>query len=449
MQVGFNLPVYLDRDGHWLGPFPHVDPRDRSQLNPLWAESLPRNLARLARMKVSVLRVFIMGNCFNYGPAPVLTRSIGDGLVGSSVGLKERWQFNQPEYLDDDRSYRGDPDGQLRRFDKHFTLLLQQCKTFGIKLLPSIIDFEAFLDPLPSARGANLASRAGGRGDVIEDSAKRKRFFDHVLSKFLSLAAPFREHVFAFELMNEPIQNSRAIKVAAPAIGNRIISESAMFEFLRQGCELIESAGFHSTVGHRYYVDCTKFPTGTLAQYHYYPPSGYARPSVRNLQHAAMASGLVASDAVVADVDRYIERAVYNDDPMEIPTRAAALKEIPDAQTRLRPGWTRKVEDVFIGEFGSAVDLGSGGTTAGAWPELNGLDRYPATVLPTRLKLLANKGYGLALPWPHLDASDFKWPLDDKPDNGKILRPYTDDLTCKMDESRWQSICAFTGATYR
>jgi hypothetical protein len=276
MRVGFNYPQFANRDGHQFGPFPQVDAKDTFQENPLWIKTLPVNLQVLKKMNVSVVRWFILGNCFNYGPPPRQVE-IRQPLPDLDDGEFE-WRFDQPDFLDDPK-YRGDPDGKVRKFADHLPLLFAEFAKPGldIQIIPSLIDFHALLDPLPGERSPTLKNRARGRGDIVTDPVKRSRFFERVLKPMLSLALPFKSHIYAWEVINEPIWNVNLIKPITPRTGNRVIPEAVMREFLEQACTIIEDAGFQSTVGHRFFEDCLKFPTGTIAQFHYYPFTATAR----------------------------------------------------------------------------------------------------------------------------------------------------------------------------
>ncbi len=429
MQVGFNYPWYSNRYGHWMGPFPHVNATDTSHLTPIWISSLPANLAQLARMKVQVVRMFIMGDCFNYGPAPF--------KLSGTPGLPSfpfLWRFNQPEYLDDP-AYTHDPDGKSRRFSDHYIRLLQTFKNAGLKLIPSIIDFPAFLNP-PSIRtnltGIGGSLIAGGRADIVEDLDKRRKFFEHVLQGFIDISLSnekkYKDVIYAIEIMNEPTWNIRTIK-PGPAIdnvGNRIISESTMGEFLAQACKRIEDAGFESTVGHRFYKDCLQLPTGTLAQFHYYPPPDYIQEAaditIGRIQQELGIGHPLQVPSRVTEGEHAIENVLYSPDPLVIPDHDQALRDIQAMQLKVRPGWTRSVRDVFIGEFGTSID----GKT---WPELQKRDQDPTVIVEGRLLHLFKKGYPLALMWPHKTDTSGK----------------DDSLITKMDQDRWSGVARFTG----
>jgi hypothetical protein len=405
MKVGFNYPVWANCDGHWIGPIPGAA-GPTPLPNPRWVTLLP-NLKSLANMGITVVRCFIMGNCYNYGPAPQKRPQ--------KWKLRDKWTFDQPAWLDDNHA---DPDGVVRRFDEHFKKLLQEFDAVNsqnrpgppLLCLPSIIDFHAFLDPLPGERDPTLSFRARGRGDIMEDTAKRRLFFTNVLQKFLSLATGYKKNIFAIEIMNEPHWNFVDFKPVDPVATNRVIPKSVVGDFLREACDTIEAAGFESTVGHRFYSECSDLPSGTKAQFHYYPDT---------LKYYPLGN-LVNPLAVV-----------INDDPNPIPTYDDALKKIAADQKNVRPGWQKTVTDVFVGEAGSRLPGQYPGffNQGRLWPELNGKDGSDSEVVYQRLKLLSDKKYKLACVWPDIDASG------------------SDALPDKMKMEKIKSLLRFTGGT--
>ncbi len=346
LQVGFNYPQYANYYGRWIGPCPGIDPKG-SQLNPIWSSSLPVNLARLARMKVRVVRMFIMGNCLNYGQAPLFQTYDPSFTLVTPMQTLGVWHFNPPEYLDDP-AYTHDADGKTRKFSDHYTRLLQCFKDAGLKLIPSVVDFQAFIDPFPGEfhPGWNLAR---GRADIVENADARSKFFTHILKKFIELSIPYKDQILAIEVINEPQWNIRSVKPpdVNPQFGNRIISEPIMIEFLAQACDLIEQAGLDSTVGHRFYQDCLQLPTGTLAQFHYYPPPNYLENLSGITIEPLLIRPLVTTQPAV--IAQRSVASVFNPDPLVIPDHDSALREIQAAQLKVRPGWRYKVKEVFVG----------------------------------------------------------------------------------------------------
>jgi hypothetical protein len=296
-------------------------------------------------------------------------------------------------------------------------------KSEKLQVIPSIIHFQAFLDPLPTERVQGGALLARGRADVVEDSVKRKVFFENVLKQFLYLSAPYVEQIYAIEIMNEPIFNTKNVSPTEPHLGNRIIAQDVMRDFLSQACEMIENAGFESTVGHRFFDDCLRYPTGTRAQFHYYPLPDYAQNTIEKVTTHIQIPGFVTEE------EHWVEKIFYTPDPLIIPERNAALAEIVAAQAQIRPGWKKNVKNVFVGEFGSDIS----GDHGGPWPELKGEDRSPLAVVLKRLMLLSNKGYDLALVWPHKGSQATN----------------LDRLSDKMDEDRWFALSTFARGAFK
>jgi hypothetical protein len=243
----------------------------------------------------------------------------------------------------------------------------------------------------------------------VEDPAKRKKFLERVLKKLVDLSQPFKDSIFAWEVVNEPIWNVNLLKPVDPTLGNRVIPRFVMKEFLEQACTIIEDAGFPSTVGHRFFEDCLNLPTGTIAQYHYYP-------------HTATLSLPFGSPSIP------ILALVISDDPATIPDYNSALSQIRDAQFKVRPKLQergKKVEDVFIGEFGATLD----GSHGDFWPELKGADKTASEILFQRFGLLLRKGYKLGAVWPDLALTD-------------------DTIDKKLTLAKIQSLCRFTGGSF-
>jgi hypothetical protein len=111
---------------------------------------------------------------------------------------------------------------------------------------------------------------------VINDPVKRKVFLDTVLGEFLDASKAYPDQIFAWEVMNEPFWLTTGFGPLSPAVWlHRIpeVSEAIMIDFLNDAVHRIDSAGFQSTVGHRFLSDLDTFPTGKVRQFHYYAKS--------------------------------------------------------------------------------------------------------------------------------------------------------------------------------
>lgn len=439
MEVGFNYPWFGNRASHWIGPFPQV--QDKEHLDPLWIRTIPTNFGRLKRMGVSVVRVFLLGDCFNYAPGRVRCIEEASELAlrhgYTSPALWSPWRFDQPEY-DLDVPNSKDPDGKPRQFKNHYRQLLICAKNSGLRLIPSIVSFEAFCEPNKKLYESDPVNVAGGRRDILIDAVAQRKWITHVLKVFVDLSKEsdeLKKQIYAIEVMNEPWWNVNVS--GAVRKGCIPVPMSMMKTFLSECCKVIEEAGFDSTVGHRFYNDCLEFPTGTIAQFHYYPK--FHSSALLLLERSAHLSPTMEGISVLSDI---VERTLYPEVRM-LPRHPDALFQIQDAQQKVRSDWSsipnvtsnmgntpRKVKKVIVGEFGSTLmsevnsDLFSAPPTASPWPELNGSDRSSDSILHTRLSHLRSLGYELALVWPSLDGDD------------------RDAL--KMKEDRWASLCRFT-----
>ena len=194
------------------------------------------------------------------------------------------------------------------------------------------------------------------------------------LETLVSASLPFKETIYAWEVMNEPSWNTR---IFAPGLAGEdqafrywptppLVSKDAMRRFLAEGVARIEALGFPSTVGHALLEDLAEFPTGSVPQFHYY---------------SALDSPLGAL------------RAALGDKGQDLPT-------LGDVKERLARDPASP--DPFVGEIGSSVVHGV------PWPALDGRDAGPDLTEAVRrrvferLQHVAGMGYGLSLVWPDL-----------------------------------------------
>jgi hypothetical protein len=229
MKVGYNYPWGWNKYGINFGPG-----RDLNA----WETTLPKNLLLLQDLGISVVRWFLMGNCWNYGPMPDLVFTPDRG-----------WQY-ECQTIDNPAQ------------------IFRDSKT-GIKLIPSFCDF---------GMGGRIGyGGGGGRVELIRNHTKRDKFLDTMLEGFLSVAVENKDQIYAFEMMNEPCWLYRNISkpvnltvLPAPAA----VEFGDLQEFLRLGVSKINAKGLPSTVGHRFFDDLALFGpdcTGTIRQFHYYP----------------------------------------------------------------------------------------------------------------------------------------------------------------------------------
>lgn len=335
MKVGFNYPWAFNKMGLYFGPHQDEPWMDR------WLSFFRENLIELRQMGIEVVRIWLLCNGANYGPRPTKTRSYLPPPRLSLDGLR-KWLFP-------DVGYRFEPPISLdQAFIEHMRQMLEIVKASetGIQLIPSLLTFEFFID----------------HQDVAKDARKRDMFLSTALDPLLSTSKDYRDQILAWEVMNEPSWDTAIF--SPPVRGGSVmpwiplLSQAEMAGFLAAALKRIEAGGFQSTVGHRYFRDFSRFPTGTLRQFHYYG------------------------------------KTVLGDDDHEIPPYSVT-------------------QGAFVGEIAPTDGHGR------PWPELHGSDRDRRQAAFERLKALARKGYKLTLIWPDLGwsgpppGSDFDTELRD------------------------------------
>lgn len=342
MRVGFNYPTSYNRFGSDFGPNIWVSTADWQSRNALEAagnvsaiplpplfDHVDRNLANLKKMGIEVVRWFILGNGNSYGPAP--TRRI---RRTTSASYYNDYEFSPPARVDS-------------RFRRDFEELLKRFRTAQLQLVPSLISFE-FGSNQKTGTGPSPGTGWGGRADVIRDPAKRKTFLDTMLAELLAASAAYRDQIYAWEVVNEPVWlclDIGALSVPEWSPRQPEVTWSQMTDFLNDATGRINSAGFQSTVGHRYFDDLARFPTGSMPQFHYYG------------EHHWYAVG------------------AYKSDPPKIGGGGLFGGRKP-----------------FLGELDSSRNR-----FGDAWSELGRADSTEE-----RLRLLAREGCDLALVWPDL-----------------------------------------------
>jgi len=305
MDLGFNYPFPWNAYGRYFGR--GAPPGSEPELAN-WLGELERNLEVLRqRLGMKVVRLFLLCNAWNYGRV--------------EAGRFAPPQHLHPAFLED-----------LHR-------VLDVFRAQRMKVILSLFDFKAF----------GRAWRQNGCGErhaILHDPWTQRIVLEQTLSAFLQVSAPYRDVVFAWEVMNEPAWNTWRLAPRSSA-GGRTTSVEVMAAFLARATSLIDAHGFPSTVGHRFVSDLRRYPTGTLRQFHFYPTGPMGR----------------------AVIDR----------------------TLPEFSTT----------GAILGEFG----VQGSGEQGQPWPELHGLDRGSTRIRTLhRLRHVRDKGYRLALLWP--DGSD-------------------------------------------
>lgn len=330
MQLGFNYPWAFNKYGFYFGlhleeptllsspanssfPLGNLDPLSEVPGEEMWMEQwLPEFLQRAIYLKtnlnVSVIRIFLMCNALNWGKTV-------DGVLIA------------PPYLHP-------------RFIYHLETLLEHAAQAQVKLIPSLLDFGIDDPALGKKR----------RTAIISDPKLRQVFFSQVLDPMLQASKPFAKTIYAWEVMNEPSWLVSPFWPHSYFPRKRNVTYEQLKSFLREALDRIEAQGFGSTVGHRFSSDLSKYATGTLPQFHYYPKRIYPPKFI------------MASDE----------------------------RELPDARM---PAITKTA---FLGEFGVRPDQGD------PWRELRGKDFDVSASVVERFRAAEGKHYPLALLWPDL-----------------------------------------------
>jgi hypothetical protein len=259
MEVGYNYTWAFNRYGTHIGPrdIEHDPPTGVNDAMPVWLEPRPtapkgtleRNLVTLRdQLNIRKVRMFLLGNAFNYGGHPQPNPS------GSGPQVFTAPATAHPLFVD------------------HFTKMLEVFRRTEMQILPSLIDFGAFYPAGPGSSG-------GGRRDIL--FSQRTAFLTGLVEPLVKASVPFRSSVFAWEVVNEPVWNT----ISAPFFGRPHTRSSGpdcdkqlMGGFVLACTTIFQNNGFESTVGHRFHNDLfTPMGTGTKAQYHYYGATSVGR----------------------------------------------------------------------------------------------------------------------------------------------------------------------------
>jgi Hemopexin len=369
MMVGYNYTWAWDQYGSYFGA---------SDWHSKWVDTLPDNLRDLKKIGITHVRIFLLCNGWEYGTAPI----------------------QEPRLWGPDARHFDPPDVPNPRYSEDLKKMLAVFKVEGMKVIPSFIDFKMLEHTymVPDEHGRMEPRGGAGRYEAVSDPKKRAKLLA-LLEDLVRASRGFENEVYAWEVINEPSWATSTHSPAnefrfpkVPKLGKALgatppLTEAAMCDFLREACARIEALGFESTVGHRFYDDLAKFPTGTKPQFHYY-----------------------------AKTVRVPVPTLSPEDPL--PRVGFKLKAIGTDPGEIPPF---SESQAFVGEFnGNAEQTWS-------WPELGGRDNDSAgakTQVLERLRLLESKGYQLAMLWPELAW----WEVDPKrPHGGKPAQMTLDE----------------------
>jgi hypothetical protein len=247
MRVGVNYPW---RDYGW--DFGVAPPSWREpDAAPRWRAHLDEHLDYFRTLGITVVRWFILADGLTYGSGDDAPRPDPAG---------EGWRFDPPPI-----------DGVFLR---HFEELLERFAQANsnaapaIQLLPVLIDFyfcRSGTMPLGTPGWVKQ-----GRADALNDSDKRRRFFDNAFEPLLDVSKRRQDVIFAWELINEPEWVTNGWHPNGRR--NLAVGEQAMAAFLDEGTRRIRQAGLKATVGFAS-IDTLR-RSGAAAdvnQFHHYP----------------------------------------------------------------------------------------------------------------------------------------------------------------------------------
>ncbi len=312
VEVGFNYPWAWNKYGLYFGA---GNPPGSDAALDGWTAALAGNLGLLReRLGIEKVRIFLLCSAVNLGTA-------------TRTGC--RWTYDAPRALHP-------------RFTEHLVRMLKAFHDCKMQVIPSLLDFGAFLSK-PSWES---------RRAIAADPGEGARFMDTVLEPLLDASeGEYRNSIYAWEVMNEPVWATADIRACAARMSDRPLARRDMRAFLGGALARIERRGFPSTVGHRFAGDLSRFPTGSIRQFHYYPNRGLL--------------GL------------YAERALP-----------------PFRETQ-----------AILGEFASEL-VPPASRLGVPWPEIErGAQEETASRVAARLQLIEEKGYRLTFVWPDLDGT--------------------------------------------
>jgi hypothetical protein len=242
---------------------------------PAWRErkrkQIEEDFRRFSSQGIFAVRWFLLADGMNYGTGRFAPEKAGN-----------RWAF--------DPLPAGHP--FYRQFCNDIEFVLQTCAKHGLKLFPSLIDFQWCHQG--SAIEGNDGIIKGGRYDIIRDPVKRQAFFDRTLNPLLEASAAYRDAIYAWELINEPEWVIRKFSLFGKKDANRNVSRGEMKDFITEGIsringKLLPDGGiaFRSSVGFAHWESLETWNSKnlgiTLHQFHYYaqencslPPRPYA-----------------------------------------------------------------------------------------------------------------------------------------------------------------------------
>ncbi len=251
VQVGVNYPWAWNKSGLYFGG--GGPPRSNATMMG-WVNTLKPNLDRIQAAGVNLVRIFLLCNMSNLGEAK-----------GPGTGSSWEWTFSPPSRPLD------------TIFVEHLEAMLTAFRDRQMQVIPSLVDFKAICSAQnPEARDETKGS--GLRYEIVTgrgvDFSAQSWFMDEIVKPFLAKSVTFKQTIFAWEVMNEPIW-ALWFNPMSP-YNDKSVGRDLLTIFLNRVLGEIEGRGFQSTVGHRFIHNLGEFldpglPTGTKKQFHHYP----------------------------------------------------------------------------------------------------------------------------------------------------------------------------------
>ena len=149
---------------------------DREAFRAAQRAAVAKDFAHLRALGMDVVRWFLLADGLTYGSGAFAPREDGHFLVLPPG------------------------DDAIRSILQDFSEILELCASTGVKLIPSLIDFNWSFPAQPAATGYVKCGRAA----VLTDDIQRTIFLDTVLDPLLEASRKRPESIYAWEPINEP-----------------------------------------------------------------------------------------------------------------------------------------------------------------------------------------------------------------------------------------------------
>ena len=246
---------------------------DRDTFRAVQRANVAKDFTHLRELGMDVVRWFILADGLTYGSGAFAPREDGHFLVLPPG------------------------DDAIRSILQDFGEVLDLCASTGVKLIPSLIDFNWCFPAQPAATGYVKC----GRASVLTDDIQRTIFLDTVLDPLLEVSRNKPESIYAWEPINEPewCTLGAAWKVWERADHKKAISLHAMRTYIQESARRINNSGFQSTVGFAHWdtiADWNARDLGiSIQQFHYYAQAGAQLPAAQEVTSQPCLVGEFAS----------------------------------------------------------------------------------------------------------------------------------------------------------